>query len=79
MAMTLQKNEIRVFVRGGVIQSIGLGSALPPKMRITVADADSDGCDPSLLEDDGYGSGCILSDWTPKANLKRDKDGVGWL
>lgn len=77
MAGKIEQKEIRIFVYGGVVQAIRVGSSVPADIKVSVADAD--GCEPDALEDNGYGEQCVFGFRSGTETQHKDDDGVVWL
>lgn len=82
----VQPNEIRIELRGGLLQCVGLGKDVPTNLRITLTDYDIEGRDPTenpRIQETGYGNMAycrVLDDPeldAPDADV--DEEGVRWV
>ncbi|MBE7559499.1 hypothetical protein HS125_11310 [bacterium] len=82
----VQPNEIRIVLRGGLLQCVGLGKDVPRDIRVVLTDHDIEGRDPAEnpnIQDDGYGeiAYCRVV-WEPGADrteANTDENGVSWV
>ena len=82
----VQPNEIRIELRGGLLQCVGLGKDVPTNLRITLTDFDIEGQDPAenpRIQETGYGQMAYCKVlWEPGVEdtyEEVDGDGVRWV
>ena len=80
MADQIRPTEIRIFLKGGAVEQIGIGRDVPTDMILSFVDEDVQGTAADAIEDNGYGERCVFSSFSGDAfDAKRDADGVLWL
>lgn len=80
----VQPNEIRIVLRGGLLQCVGLGKDVPRDIRVVLTDYDIEGRDPAEnpnIQDDGYGEIAYCRILTePGADRPEvDSEGAIWI
>ena len=80
MANKIKPTEIRIFIKGGVVEQIGIGAEVPRTIILSFVDEDIEGVENDAIESNGYGEECVFSRFDGETlKGKRDDDGVLWL